>query len=281
MRARAIRDLSQLTGSAFFAEVAVGLGLTVQNARRLHASADVLAQAGRSHGARVLHALSEEEAAKYLILLDAVRCPRQPPARFASQLARFNDHLAKGLYARACWMRSATLGQLQGYLDLYRQDFYLDGPNDIDWIYSNEILRRREEALYVDYTASDEGHAWIDPRPYDDAAIGTFSSMEPGSLQIAGALYDVGISSSEAVAVIAEFWRPIAMSREMHWGERRQLNHQTLERLESQGRLQDRLPSEYQRIVDDWPFPLYDVDMSLMKVDIEWLRDRQRSWTPD
>jgi len=279
MRARAIGDLTQLTDSEFFAEVAVGLGLIIQNARRLHDSADVLAQAGRNHGARVLHALSEEEASKCLILLDAVRCPRQPTDRWARQLARFNHHFPKGLYARACWMRPATLGQLQEYLNLYREDFYLDGPNDTDWIYSNEILRRREEALYVDYTASDEGHTWADPGWYDNIPL--LISFEPESLQIAGALYDVGISSSQAVAVIAEVWRPIAMSRDMGWGELRQLNHQMLERLESRGLLQDRPSSEYQRIVDDWPFPLYDLDLSMMKVNIESLRDRQRSWTPD
>jgi AbiV family abortive infection protein len=279
MRRRANGDLSQLTDSAFIAEVAVGLGLIIQNARRLHASADVLAQAGRNHGARILHALSEEEATKFLILLDAVRCPRLPPDRLARQLARFNHHFPKGLYARACWIRPGTRGQLQEDLDHYRDKYYLDGPNDTDWIFSNDIDRRRQEALYVDYTASDEGHTWADPGWYDN--VGLLSGFEPESLQIAGALYDVGISNSEAVAVVAEVWRSIAMSREMHWGELRQLNHRTLERLESKGLLQDRASTEYQRIVDDWPFPLYDLDLNMKEVDIELLRDRQRSWTPD
>ena len=95
------KDLAQLTDSALLAEVAEGLGLVIENAGRLYASATVLADAKRFHGARVLQALSEEEASKDLILLDAVRCPRQPSDRFAAQLGRFNDHLAKGLYARA------------------------------------------------------------------------------------------------------------------------------------------------------------------------------------
>ena len=145
MRPRATKDLAQLTDSAFLAEVAEGLGLIIANARRLYASATVLAEAKRFHGARVLQALSEEEASKHLILLDAVRCPRQPSDRFASQLGRFNDHLAKGLYARACLLRPGTLGQLQEYLDHYRVDFYLDGPNDVDWIFRNEVIHHREE----------------------------------------------------------------------------------------------------------------------------------------
>ena len=49
MRARAVRDLSQLSDSALFAEVAEGLGLIMNNARRLYASATVLAEAKHFH----------------------------------------------------------------------------------------------------------------------------------------------------------------------------------------------------------------------------------------
>jgi hypothetical protein len=41
----------------------------------------------------------EEEAAKFHILLDAVRCPREPADRFSRQLGYFNQHPVKGLYA--------------------------------------------------------------------------------------------------------------------------------------------------------------------------------------
>lgn len=96
MRARAIKDLSQLSDTAFFLEAAEGLEHIISNARRLYDSAVVLAEAKHGHGYRVLMSLSEEEASKFLILVDAMRCPRQPADRFSNQLARFNDHLAKG-----------------------------------------------------------------------------------------------------------------------------------------------------------------------------------------
>ena len=77
MRVRAIKDLMQLGEPAFFAAISEGLELIVQNVSRLHDSALTLAKASQPHAARVLVTLAEEEAAKVLILLDAVRS--RPP----------------------------------------------------------------------------------------------------------------------------------------------------------------------------------------------------------
>ena len=281
MRARATKDLAQLTDSAFYTEVAEGLGLVIANARRLYASATALAETKHFHGARVLQALSEEEASKHLILLDAVRCPRQPSAQFAAQLGRFNDHLAKGLYAQAYWWRPDTLGQLQEYLDHYREEFYLDGPNDVDWIFRNEIIHHREEALYVDYVAYDDGHTWLHPGIYDDVAFGSFIHTEPMALEIAGRLYDVGVSTPDALAAVAEVWRPVTMIPELQWTEIWRQNKRTLECLNQKGLLQERPEGDYQQIVDRWQFPLYALDLSLLRIDIESLREKQRHWSPD
>ena len=281
MRVRAIKDLSQLSDSAFFAEAAEGLGLVMANARRLYASAIILAEAKHYHGARVLQALSEEEASKYLILMDAVRCPRQPGERFAAQLARFNDHLAKGLYARAYLTHPARLGQPQEYIDHYREEFYLDGPNDVDWVFRNEINRQREEALYVDYVAHEDGRTWFHPGIYADSSGGVFTHTEPMALQIAGLLHDVGISTADTLTAVADLWRSEAMLPEMEWAQLRQLNYDTLERLDSNRLLQERNDSDYQQLIDRWQFPLYALDLSLLRVDIESLREKQRLWTPD
>lgn len=281
MRVRAIKDLSQLSDTAFFAKAAEGLGLVMANARRLYASAITLAEAKHYHGAAVLQALSEEEASKYLILMDSVRCPRKPAERFAAQLARFNDHLAKGLYARACVMRPATLGQLQEYLNHYREEFYLDGPNDVDWVFRNDIIRRREEALYVDYVAHDDGHTWFHPGIYYDSSMGFFSPMEPGALLIAGLLNDVGMSTVEALAMVADLWQSEAILPEMERTQLRELNYGTLERLDSSGLLQERSDTDYQQLIDRWQFPIYSLDLSLLRIDIESLREKQRLWIPE
>lgn len=275
MRIRAICDLSQLCDSELFTVVAEGLRLIIGNARRLNESANVLAEAQRYHGARVLRALSGEEAAKFLILVDALRCPRTGES-FTRQLARFNDHLAKGLYARAYEMRPATLEQLQEYLDSYREQYYLDGPNNVDWIFRNEILQRREELLYVDYVTTDEGSFWRDPGTHDDILL---RGTDPQSWRTAAALCEVGIVTAGALEAVAEIWRPVPMERNMRSVDLRSLNYRTLELLDSRGLLQSDAERAVHAVVNGWQFPLYDMDLTTVRIALESLRERQRTWT--
>jgi len=71
---RAIKDLSQLADDEFFAQVSEGLALILRNATQIQSDSDLLAESERSRGRRILDNLVREEAAKYLILIDAVRC---------------------------------------------------------------------------------------------------------------------------------------------------------------------------------------------------------------
>lgn len=278
MRARAIRDLLQLNDSGFFRAVAEGLHLIIGNVGRLHDGSVVLSEAQRFHSSRVLAAIAEEETAKFLILLDAVRCPRLPEGRFSTQLARFNDHLAKGIYVRACMMRPSSLHQLQEYVDHYRQDLYLDGPNDVDWVFRNEVMQERESVLYVDYISSDEGHSWTDPAQFEELLHA--GPREPLSLQMAKALFDVGISTSEALSTVAQVWRSASIRPDTSWNELRSLNQRTLEELESHGLLQEQPDATYAWVINEWQFPMYDLDLTLTPVNVETLRERQRNWSP-
>jgi AbiV family abortive infection protein len=278
MRVKAIRDLSQLSDSEFFKAVAEGLNLVLRNALKLHDGATVVSQEKRNHPSKVLEAIAEEEAAKFLVLIDSVRCPKQPGERFARQLGRFSDHLAKGLYADACSWRPTTLGQLQEYIDNCRHEFYLDGPNDVDWIFRNEVLQNREGALYVDYVSTDEGHSWTDPGQYEGFLSGTF---EPLSLKMAKALSDVGIATPGGRAVVAQIWRPAPLDVKTHCSEFRDLNLRTLQALETGRLLLEQSNDVYSWIVNYWQFPMYDLDLHLIPVELEGLRERQRNWSPD
>lgn len=73
MRVRAIKDLSRLNDTRLFEEIACGLDLVMNNVARLVAGAATLGASKQVHPGRVLSALADEEAAKYLILLDAAR----------------------------------------------------------------------------------------------------------------------------------------------------------------------------------------------------------------
>src|SRR5438309_985887 len=162
MRIKAITDLDQLPDKGLFEEVADGLNHVADHTLTLDSQARVLFTEGKSRGARILRAIAKEEAAKYLILIDAVRCPRIPGSSlFPTHLRRFNDHLAKGIYAHVCNLRPGTLGELHSWIDQERKEYYLDGPNDVDWIFSNRLVREREESFYVDYTENDGLHLWI------------------------------------------------------------------------------------------------------------------------
>ncbi len=134
MREKAIADLDQLPDDRFFEEVSNGLQHLAENVTSIESDAHRLTDQRRPRGARILRAVAEEEAAKYLILLDAARCPGGGKRLLAAHLCCFNQHLAKGLYTKCAYLQSATFGELRKYIDQERQQYYLDGPNDIDWI---------------------------------------------------------------------------------------------------------------------------------------------------
>ena len=275
MRVRATKDLVQLSDPEFFAAIAEGLKLVVKNVSRLWDAAVDLGEKKNAHAARVLAVIAEEEAAKFLILIDAVRCQRQPAGRLSRQLGRFNEHLSKGLYARGCGMCPTTLAQLQEYVDHHREQFYLDGPNDVDWIFRNEVIEGRESTLYVDYVAHDDEHRWSDPTDLEDLEFG--KPLEPGSVVTARRLNDIGISSPETLATIADVWRIRPPVPDTQWSEIRRANHGTLELMESRSRLKEQPSSTYSWLMEQWQFPMYDLDLSEIPVSLAGLRERQKT----
>lgn len=204
MRARAIKDLTQLPDKEFFRAVSEGLSHILANATRLESSARALKDAGHSQGTEVLRSTAEEEAAKFLILIDAVRCPWQPAKVWSRQLGYFNQHLARGIYAEICGLNLTDFRELERFVEAERETLYLDGPYDVDWIFRNRILANREEAMYVDYVENDEGHRWQFPR---DEVMGLLPYFTPPVLRIVQALSGTGLATPEGLAVVAEVWR--------------------------------------------------------------------------
>jgi AbiV family abortive infection protein len=269
---KAIKDICQLADSEFFENVSEGMGLVLNHAQKLFASAKALTTTDEP-AAEVLAAVAEEEAAKYLILLDAVRCPRNPSDRLSRQLGRFNEHLAKGLYARAYEMAPSSLGELQTYIDSYRADFYLDGPNDVDWIFPNEILHRREAIFYVDYVVTDDTKEWLDPRGYEGRI--TMGPHEPRSLSISQALDSTGVSTPAALAIVAGIWRSATVTSKTPWSELLMLIQETMDELKKG----EPLGPSISTLVREWQFPMYDLDLSKNFVDQKVLRQRQARWS--
>lgn len=133
MDPRRVVDIARLSDAAFFVEVAAGLPLIHENAVRIWESVLVLAERKHYRAAQILKTVALEEAAKYLILLDAVRCPRKPDMKkFSDQLKKFYAHLARGLYAEICDWRPADLRELRVNIERECRTYYLDGPHDVD-----------------------------------------------------------------------------------------------------------------------------------------------------
>lgn len=257
-----------------------GLSLILENATRLHEASQVLASAKQAQGYEILTSLAEEEAAKFLILIDAVRCPKTFPER-GRHLGYFHDHLARGIYARLADARPIDLAELQRYAESERETLYLDGPNDVDWIFRNRILAGREETMYVDYVETSERHKWLAPRNDEFLVIGPSSSIAPFALTISNALYKTGMTSPNGLAVVAKIWRPVKVHSGLRWEEVEAKNRETLKELEHKRLPNPDYSNVYGQVVQRWPFPLYTLDLCPKKVDRKILVEIQETWRPD
>lgn len=280
MRRKAIADLVQLTDDHFFATVSEGLGYIAENAERLISDANRVQEAQGVQGVRILEAIAEEEASKYLVLLDAIRCPREPAARLVRQLKRFNDHLAKGVYVQCCSYRPGTLGELVDWIERDCRNYYLDGPNDVDWIFDNEILRQQEQGMYVDYVENEGEHSWWPPTFMPPIfPVGKYNTI----VRLVQGLSAAGFNSPGALRVVAELWRAVEIREDFAWADLRRLNHRTLQILDERSLLVDQPEDVYRVIADDWLFPLYPVKIEIIPVDKNSLvdireRHYQRLW---
>jgi AbiV family abortive infection protein len=279
MKAKACKDLAQLADGAFLEQVAEGMSLVLANAQALFADAKVLAEAGRKRSADLLETISAEEAAKYLILLDAVRCPKAAP-ELPRQLGYFNSHLAKGIYAAYYNTRPATFGDSLYYIAMHRHKLYLDGPNDVDWIFRNWLLQEREERIYVDYIDSDEGHSWLSPLRFEQIVMCP-ASYPPAALRVATALDSLGFTAPGALGIIADTWTFRRFSAASHWQECEAANRATLDSLYQNGSIKSTEGTLVREALGDWLFPLWSVDLGLIETNVEELRERQRQWVPD
>ncbi|NOG84083.1 MAG: hypothetical protein EX341_18550 [Candidatus Scalindua sp. SCAELEC01] len=77
MEVRKIKDLCQLKDSDLFEVIAQGLKLLYENAKCIISDSIFLKKNKRKQGSEILKNLGNEEAAKFLILLDAIRCDRK------------------------------------------------------------------------------------------------------------------------------------------------------------------------------------------------------------
>ena len=237
----------------------------IENVETLSTDADTLCEAGRERGGRILKAFAEEEAAKILILLDAVRCPIDTgPDRaiLLRQLKAFNGHVEKGIYVQYVDWRPATFEGAERYASRERSTTFINSSDYEAWIERNKILQDREDLIYVAYMKAYDKEYWNSPLLYPaDLARLDCNTGVSGILRLVGAMKRSGFFCEGGVREIANIWRAVRMKPDFHIWEIEKLNKQTLQALESAGLFSDPTNEDFGAIIDRWLFPLYGVDL--------------------
>ena len=115
-----------------FEEISEGISYIVENALSFDRTARRLCQAQEYRAAEILRGFAEEEAAKVLILMDAVRCPSDRLEESRDIKHAFYNHIAKRIYAMMCSWRGCRVNfeeVLSNCSNSNAARFTLDGPN--------------------------------------------------------------------------------------------------------------------------------------------------------
>lgn len=268
------RELLQLSRADFLITVASGLPLIWENASRLWAEASEMSQLGARRSVCILRGFAEEEAAKALILLDAVRCPASFGDKFSNLLKQIDQHVGKGVYARYYGTSPGDMTEVKRIVDSGRQGFYREGEYG-EFILPNQIKANRESMLYVSYVRNDDGtRGWHAPR----APFEFEGRIYPATIRVLDALRAIGIFEVEALKVFRDYWQEIpfadagidpqfvAQDRLVNWTKLTDLNFGMLKRLHQEDLLSRAATVEHQNtIIRELLFPLYPFDLSITR----------------
>lgn len=277
----AVIDLAKFSDDRLFKEISEGITHIVENAVSLDDTARRLCQAQEYRAAEILRGFAEEEAAKVLILIDAVRCPSDRPEK-AETLKSFYNHIAKKIYAMMCSWRGCRVNfeEMRQTVELECRSLYLDGPNDVDWIFPNSIKAERERAMYVDYvqdvTEVAGSYFWNSPHP-SDLYPRTYET--PASVNIARAICQIGASTPKGLAIVAEIWRGFEPTSETSVEDLMDLKVRTVERFIEEDLCSATDPGR-QLVMADWLYPLWPLRMlKRLHKEEESLEDLRRDRT--
>ncbi|WP_454859574.1 AbiV family abortive infection protein [Promicromonospora soli] len=263
MEARVIREIVQVPVAERATVLAEGLELLVEHVAELQHDSQLLRESGRERGAAILDLVRGEEAAKALILVDAMRLGWADGDAASKHLRKFIDHVARGIYLEMYHGRPATLGEVRRYVDEKRRSHYLDGPNDVDWNFRNEIEVEREEAFYVDYIKDDDGHRWVSPRDrFQHKAWGAETATE-----LIYAMNRLGMFAATGLQHISSAWAGVEMRDGQHWSEHQKYVRKALVAIAEDGLVSKQATQDdIRRVKEWWIFPLGTLDLSKLKV---------------
>lgn len=269
---RGLKQIAQLSPARRLEVIAEGLVLIVENVRSLRDDITYLYDGERSRAAEVITGLADEEAAKALILLDLVRAGVSNSRMLKQQTGRFYEHLARCIYAEMAHMSPASFAEIAGLVDLERKSHYLDGPDDVDWIFRNQLITEREQRLYVDYVLDDDQPRWVSPQRFERVAFGPLT--EASDLVIA--LERTGCTSLMGLTICAEEWSGILLQPDTHWQTVVAINRRILGRIAQAGEgFAPAQGEDRRRVINRWTFPLTSLNLEIDEVDRAELLEEQ------
>jgi AbiV family abortive infection protein len=278
MKVKQAHRLCNLPDDELFSKIEEGIDLSLENAERLHLQAEILARSNAKQGADILENHAQEEAAKSLILFDAVRAPK---SGMGEHLKKFQNHLARCIYAECCWYRPVHFGELKEYIESDQRAFYLDGPTASEWVFRNRLTNSRERNIYVDYVDDDGNLRWVSPDKlphFGDTDV----ILRPGVLRAAAALKKLGLSKAGSLKIVAEIWRPVLLSDDFTVAEGSDLLNRVLREMEKKG-----LFNECVEATNDLfgflPLPLHQLSISSLNEDsqLKAIKEEQRRRSSD
>lgn len=269
---RQARKLVQMPFDDRVKFIADGLPILLESARGLYDASKAIADMSRE--ASVLKGHAEEEAAKILILMDIMRCPRKLIAgRIGVLMGWYYDHLARLLYAEACRWHPINLKELRNIIDRRRVSHFLEGGMG-EFIVPNDLIYRRETRLYADIEALDDGTLqWTAP-------TGTTSlfDLEPDALVVADALSTLGAFSVDGLNIISSVWSEVDFQDDTTSQESDRLIEATLHRLISHGLAAENATDDHvQRLYGRWQMPLYALELKAKEMERSVLEAEQQN----
>lgn len=268
----------QQTAAARIASISEGLAFLVENVAALDVSVEVLRDTRSKRGLWVLAGQADEEAAKTLILLDLFRMDPRDQGRLTRQLRCFHQHLARCIYVEMAHMSPASFREVRTIVEPLRPSHYLDGPNDVDWIFPNQLLAERERRLYVDLVSEDHGLRWITPAEDEEL---DFAGPSSRVRDLVGSFARLGLTKSAGLALIADVWSDRMIEDETRWTEIVSINGEIAESLVDRDLLTaEAEQADIDRLVNNWGFPLGSLDLEQQDVLETELREEQQRWAP-
>ena len=256
------RVLCTMTPEKRLAFIAEGLPIILSSAEGYW---DAACRLNDTREGMVLQNHAAEEAAKVLILMDAVRCPKKLVAsRMGTIVQSFYSHLARIIYAEAVHWNAMNVAQLRERVDSERASPSVEGDVG-QFIFPNWNIFTREGLLYADIICVDnEEPVWKTPN-HDEMGFPLIEA--PLVLELTKAMSAVGLFTLEGLKATSEIWEQMTFTELESSADNRHLKEQLLQRLQDEG-----LPtatatqSHFKTLLNTWQIPMYDFDFGRAKV---------------